>query len=255
MPIGYKAKQLDPKFPIETGPEFKKDQLRGVGAGSGIAYHQLANDYENVNFSSGRLGENAQRDEFMVQQELMIDGFVRPHFNTWLKYAILSGVLKLPITRLEELQRAAEFNGRRWGYINPLQDAQADVLRIEAGLDSRDNVIINSERGGDVETVNAEIAAGRANDDVHGLDFTSTDPTEPRLQKGPPGSTVPNPNDSTPAPPPRTGSKQTLRADYDRLEQTLRILAEADPTPENKAGLDELLKWKSARNGTLSGRH
>lgn len=252
LPTGYTAKQLDPKFPIETGPEFKKDSLRGVGAGAGIAYHTLANDLEGVNFSSGRLGENAQRDEFMVRQEHMIDNFVRPHFNTWLKYAILSGSLPLPITRLEEFQKAAEFNGRRWPYINPLQDAQASVLMIEAGLTSRDHEIINSERGGDVEKVNAEIASGRESDELHGLDFTNTDPTEPSIKKGVPGESVENPDVKQA---PRKGAKQTIRADYERLERTWRTVIDEDPSEENKAALNQLLEWKGKRNGVLSGHH
>lgn len=253
LPVGYKAKQLDPKFPIETGPEFKKDSLRGVGAGSGVPYHSLANDLSSVNFSSGRLGETAARDDYMVMQELMIGDFVRCHFNEALKYGILSGQCDVPFDRLEEFQDAAEFHGRRWGYINPLQDAQADVLRIEAGLDSRDNVIMNSERGGDVEKVNAEIASGRESDASHGLDFTSADPTTPNTEKRPPGTTEPNPDGAQP--PPRKGGKQTLRADYDRLERTLKLLVNTEPTPENQEALNRLLEWKTARNGTLSGRH
>lgn len=249
LPDGYQAKQLDPKFPLETGPDFKKDQLRGVGAGSGVAYHTLANDLSSVNFSSGRLGENAQRDEFMVRQELMIEDFVRLHFNEWLKYAILSGEVELPLSRLEEFQEAAEFNGRRWSYINPLQDAQADVLRIEAGLDSRDNVIINSERGGDVETVNAEIANGKDSDEEFGLDFSGADPTLPTVKKGEPGQEMPAPN--TPATPPRTGAKQTLRVDFERLERSWNAIVESEPSEENKEGLKQLLEWKGRRNGQL----
>ena len=186
LPYGQKPVLVDPKFPIEAASEFKKDQLRGAAAGSGTAYHMIGNDLADVNFSSGRLGENQFHDTCKMLQNHLIESFRRPHFERALKYAILSGQLNLPMTRYEEFCKAAIFHGRRWPYINPLQDAQADILRIEAGLDSRDYIIQNSERGGDVEKVNAEIASGRKSDDAHGLDFTS-DPTDPTVKKGEPG--------------------------------------------------------------------
>lgn len=203
LPPGHEPFLVDPKFPIESGPEFKKEQLRGVASGAGIAYHALANDLSDVNFSSARFGEGAQRDNFKVDQKHMVLNFVLPHFAAWLKNAILSGALDLPISRYEEFVNAAHFNPKRWPYIQPVQDAQADILRTQHGLDSRSHIIAESERGGDVEMVDAEIASDQAVDEAHGLDF-SGDPTEPAAP-GDDGEDVP------PAPS-KTGGKQTLRS-------------------------------------------
>jgi lambda family phage portal protein len=208
LPYGQKPVLVDPKFPIEAASGFKKDNLRAAAAGSGTAYHMIANDLEGVNFSSGRLGENQFHDTCKITQEHFIESYRRPHFEEWLKSAILSGQVDLPMSRLEEFCTAAKFHGRRWPYVNPLQDAQADILRIEAGLDSRDNVIQNSERGGDVEQVNAEIASGQTSDDAHGLDFTN-DPTTPTLKKGEVGEELPAPEAATAAK--KTGGKQTIK--------------------------------------------
>lgn len=190
LPYGVEPWQADPKFPIESAPQFKRDNLKAAAAGSGTAYHMIGQDLESVNFSSGRLGENQFHDTCRILQEYFILNYVEPHFSVALEYAILSGKLSLPYSRLDEFKLAAHFHGRRWPYINPLQDAQADILRIEAGLDSRDNVIQNSERGGDVEKVNAEICSGRKSDAAHGLDFTP-DPTTPTVAKGEPGEEKP----------------------------------------------------------------
>ncbi len=170
---------VDPKFPIEAATNFKKDHLRQACAGSGTVYHHIAQDLENVNFSSGRLGENAFHDSCKILQNHFIESFRRPHFEAWLEYAILSGELKLPMSRYQEFCEAAHFHGRRWPYVNPLQDVQADILSINAGLDSRDHVIQNSERGGDVEKVNAEIAAGKRSDKTHKLDFSGASENKP----------------------------------------------------------------------------
>lgn len=213
LPDGYDFKEYDPKHPVEAYPNFTKQNLRSVAGGVGISYHLLGNDLESVNFSSGRLGESAQRDQFKKLQKHLITNLVRPHFSVWLKYAILSGKVKQPISRLDELIRAAHFHGKRWGYINPLQDAQADILRIEAGLTSRSRIIAESDRGGDVEQVDSEIASDKKVDEAHRLDFSSSDPTTPTIQKGEPGEGIPNPEEGAqpPSPPAKKGGKQTLK--------------------------------------------
>ena len=212
LPAGYGVEQWDPKHPVEAYPNFTKQNLRAVAGGAGLAYHVLANDLEGVNFSSGRLGENQQRAQFKKLQMHMKLNLVRPHFNAWLKYAILSGIVKQPIDRLPELIKAAHFHAQKWGQINPVQDTQADIMRIESGLDSRDHVILNSERGGDTQKVDAEIAADKKIDEDHDLDFSGTDATLPTIKKGSPGETTPGPEDvETPETPPKKGGKQTIK--------------------------------------------
>jgi lambda family phage portal protein len=175
LPYGQKPFLLDPKFPIEAAEGFKKGQKRDAAAGSGTPYHDIASDLEGVNFSSGRLGENGFHDGCKILQEHFILSARRPHFNAWLKGYLLFGPTKIPIGRYKELCLAAKFLGRRWPYVNPLQDVQADILAVDAGFNSRDHVIENSDRGGDVDLVNAEISAGKVSDEAHGLNFDSED--------------------------------------------------------------------------------
>jgi lambda family phage portal protein len=169
--LGYGQKPflVDPKFPIEAATSFKKDNLRAAAAGSGAAYHIIGRDLESVNFSSARIGLEAFRDSCKILQRHFILNYRRPHFNTWLKYAILSGRIPVPISRLDELQLAAKFYGRRWQYIQPLQDALADAMRLKNRLTSRDRIIAESERGGDYEEVAAELAADAETDEKHEL--------------------------------------------------------------------------------------
>lgn len=226
LPPGMKPMLVDPKFPIESGPEFKREQLRGVASGAGIAYHTLANDLASVNFSSGRLGENAQRDQFKVDQAHTVLSFVRLHFNAWLKNAIQAGQLPgITMSRYEEIAKAACFHSKRWPYVNPLQDAQADIIRIEAGLDSRSRVIAESERGGDVETVDAEIASDRAVDESHSLDFSggggTTEEDGTDMTDKTDGTNGAGGSDG--ATPPK--KPKVSRVNNGRLDRTVRVLA------------------------------
>ena len=209
MPDNFDLKQFDPKHPVEAYGAFTDQNLRAVAQGTGLSHSALSGNYSGMSFSTGRLEKMPERDEFKKYQNLMKEMFVRPHFNESLKYAILSGKLKLPIDRLEEFQESANFHAHRWAYINPLQDAQADILKIEAGLDSRSRVIAESDRGGDVEQVDSEIASDRAVDEAHDLDFSGSDPTIPTMKKGDPGQQTPSAD--APAPASKKGTKQTIK--------------------------------------------
>lgn len=248
LPYGMKPVLVDPKFPIESAPDFKKDNLRGVAAGSGVPYHIIANDLEGVNFSSGRLGLQQYQATCKSLQNHIIANYCHPIFNNWIAEAIFNGAIDLPMSRLEEIQDAACFLGVRWAYVNPLQDAQADILRLEAGLTSPTEIISNSDRGGDAEKVASEIAADREAYTEHGLDFWTEDVSNPTIKKGEPGQAQPAGED---APAPTTGKKARI-INYDRLEKTLRILDAAEPGFKETGQLEAFLAHRKSLNGELS---
>jgi lambda family phage portal protein len=253
---GQKVVAPDPHFPVESAPQFKRDILRCVAAGSTVWYNTLAQDMESVNFASGRLGEGASRDMAMMSQEHVIDMLVRPHFETWLKYWLLSDQTKLNLSRYDEFCKAAVFNGRRWAYTNPLQDVQADILTVEAGLDSRSHIISESPRGGNAEEVNREIQADRESDKLHNLDFSAADVTKPTISKGLPGEDKPNPLDAQQGeqePDAKTqpggkanGKTKGKSVDLDRLERTLSLLASTDEEFKASDDYKSSLKFISA---------
>ena len=57
----------------------------------------------------------------------------------------------------------------KWDWIDPMKDASAEILQIEAGLKSRTQAL--AERGYDAEQVDREIAAERQRERALGLDF------------------------------------------------------------------------------------
>ena len=203
LPQGYDYKEVNPTHPVSAYSEFTDQNLRSVAQGAHLAHSTVSGNYAGMSFSTGRLEKQPEKDTYKMMQEHVKKYVVHPHFNEWLKYAILSGQINLPITRLAELQDAAIFHAKRWPYINPTQDVQADILGIEAGLTSRSAVIAESERGGDVELVNSEIASDKACDELHDLDFSGNDPTVPTLPTGSP--------DDPAQPPPKKGGKQTIK--------------------------------------------
>ncbi len=84
--------------------------------------------------------------------------------------AVLSGALEL--TGYDSQRRhyqACAWLPTKWDWIDPMKDASAEILQIDAGLKSRTQAI--SERGYDAEQVDREIATERKRELALGLDF------------------------------------------------------------------------------------
>ena len=161
LPEGVSFESFNPDYPHAIYAEFVKAALRGAASGLGVAYNTLANDLEGVNFSSIRSGVIEERDNWMAIQCWMIESFLNDLFSTWLGFALISSAIKttaggaLPSTKFDKFN-AAVWQGRRWQWVDPLKDADANIALINNGLRSRSDVI--AERGDDIEDVWAQLA-------------------------------------------------------------------------------------------------
>lgn len=161
LPKGYDFKAFDPDYPHANYQAFMKTRLRSIASGLGITYHGLANDLENVNFSSIRSGTLEERDAWMVLQNWFIESFLRPVFKEWLLWALTNAQITFPngsALPIAKYEKFAEHNwlGRRWGWVDPLKDIEASRLAIKTGIASPQMVAAQS--GVDVEDVLQAIA-------------------------------------------------------------------------------------------------
>jgi len=169
LPMGTNFVPYAPEHPTNAYPFFVKAVLRGVASGLGVSYNTLANDLENVNYSSIRAGLQDEREEYKGIQTWFIERVCQAIFPEWLEMSLLSGAVNLPFTKFDKFN-AHDWKARRWGYVNPLQDAEAQILLIEKGLKSRRQII--AENGGDIEDVFQEQAEDEKLEAAYGLEFT-----------------------------------------------------------------------------------
>jgi len=164
LPNGVGFTPFDPDYPHAQYDAFVKACLRGISAGLGISYHTLANDLSGVNYTSSRTGALEDREEWKVLQEWMIDTFHYRIFNHWLETGLKNGSITgtggfpLPVERKSKFA-AHVWRPRRWAWVDPLKDTNANVIAINNGLRSRGEII--REAGGDPEQVWAELEAER----------------------------------------------------------------------------------------------
>lgn len=161
LPAGAEFKEWNPQYPSGEFAPFVKSALRGIASGLGVAYNNLANDLEGVNFSSIRQGALDEREGWKELQEWLIEQLIEPVFREWLPRALLSGRITLPNGGTLKAERLAKYQAvswqpRRWQWIDPRAD-------VAAAIDMKNNLMGSfgqfiRDQGRDPDTVWREIA-------------------------------------------------------------------------------------------------
>ena len=158
LPTGMSFQEWNPTHPTTAYKDFVKSTLRGISAGLNISYNTLANDLEGVNYSSIRAGLFEEREHYKSVQNWFVDSFVQPVFEAWLEASILSGVFPFNITKMEKMNKP-KWCARRWPWVDPLKDMQANILAMNNGLEAKRNII--NYTGGDIDDIYSTIAADK----------------------------------------------------------------------------------------------
>jgi lambda family phage portal protein len=132
-----------PTHPNSAFDPFVKQSGRLIASGMNVAYHKLFNDLAGVNYSSGRLGELEERDFWMEMQTALIDNVLEPIYDAWLGAALLNGALDgLALAdRKRFAGESLKWEPRRWAWIDPLKDVQANTLLVQNGFDTHERIL------------------------------------------------------------------------------------------------------------------
>jgi len=174
LPNGMEFEAFDPKHPTTNFSDFVKAVLRGAANGAGVSYNALANDLENVNYSSIRAGVQEDQAHWKTLQQFMITRFCYPVYRNWLKMGITTGKIELPISKIFKFQEVV-FHGRGWSYVDPLKELKAKELALQMGVTSIGK--ITAEAGEEWTDIFAELAAEK--DVAEGLGLNLTGPVNP----------------------------------------------------------------------------
>ena len=174
LPPGYKLSSWNPEYPHANFESFLKACLRGLAAGLDVSAHNLTGDMNDVNYSSARIAELAERETWMVLQDWLIESFLRPLYEDWLALALLSGAItfdisgkQLPADRFQKFSTASRFQGRRWSWVDPSKEADASEKLIATGLASRTEIA--ASQGKEFDDILDELAQEKKLMDAAGL--------------------------------------------------------------------------------------
>lgn len=169
-------KGQDVKFnnPADVGPNFEAfvyRKLLELCAAMGLPYFSVSGDTSKANYSSLRAAmlECKRRIE-QFQWEVMIFQMCRQVWAWWLPTAVLCGAVNLPgFAANPKAYSRVKWITPKWDWVDPLKDAQAEKLQVDAGFKARSDVI--EAMGEDPEDTDARIAADHAREKRLGLEF------------------------------------------------------------------------------------
>jgi lambda family phage portal protein len=133
---------------------------REIAAGAGLTYEQLTGDLGAANYSSARVGLLDFRRRAEALQRHRIEGQVlRPLWRRWIDVQTLAGLIPAdPMAQADH--RAVRFIGPGFDWIDPEAQVAAEVLAMQNGLKSREEIV--AARGRDIDELDAELARDRA---------------------------------------------------------------------------------------------
>lgn len=154
-----------------TYEPFQYRTLLQIAAALGVPSGYLTGDTAKGNFSNTRISLIEFRRRISAWQHgVLVYQLCRAVWVRWMDTAVLSGTLDLPgYDSQRRPYQACAWLPTKWDWIDPMKDASAEIVQIEAGLKSRTQAL--AERGYDAEQVDREIAAERKRELALGLDF------------------------------------------------------------------------------------
>lgn len=174
LPYGTTPHVVDYKYPNEEFAAFSNAMMLTAGMVFGTSYATTTGDLSKANFVSSRMGQLEEREQYMAIQEFMIDKWKRPGAREEIYRFLLSRRLNLPISRFGKFNKV-EFTGRRWKFVQPVDDMKAKEMQLNNLTTSISDIIAETSQE-DAETVFARIAKDKELMAKYGLERVVSTP-------------------------------------------------------------------------------
>jgi len=173
---GQRLKDFSPKAATDGVAEYVDQQLTLISMGLGITKQALTGDTSGASYSASRLADKIQQNTYQVRINQLKVRVLKPLYRMWLRQELLNNNdMNLKFSDFEELV-VAQYHSQRIVSLDPLKDAQYEILLLENGLKSKAEII--AESGRDPAVVLAQIEAEKRNGELDNQEDTQDDQTE-----------------------------------------------------------------------------
>lgn len=165
---GDKVAPFTPSRPNSAYGQFVENVLRHIGAGLNMPFELLMKDFSKTNYSSARAALLEAWRYFNSRRLWIATTWAKPVYELWLEEAISQGLVEAP----DFYANKAAWVRSKWigpgrGWVDPVKEAQAAQIRMEAGLSTLEEEC--AAQGLDWEEVLAQRAREKARLDELGL--------------------------------------------------------------------------------------
>lgn len=142
IPNADDIKIVDPARPGNSFAPFIDKAVEIIASSINLSYSKVNKDYSKGNFSSQRMGEQDVRRQCGIVQEQVDNDIVTPVYNEFVKELIIKGLVKAPdFEAKQDLYLQKEVTFQPFEYIQPLQDAQADAIKLSSKIFRLDELL------------------------------------------------------------------------------------------------------------------
>lgn len=152
LPVGARVSSFTPGRPNQAFEAFMLASLRHIAAGMNLPYELLLKDFSKTSWSSARASLLEAWRYFHGRRRWLTDYWLRPIYELWFEEAVNAGEIEAPgfyDHKYAYLRARFIFGGRGW--VDPVKEAQAAVIRMNAGLSTLEKEC--AEQGDDYEEV------------------------------------------------------------------------------------------------------
>lgn len=177
LPVGARLSSFTPGRPNPSFEAFMLATLRHIAAGLNLPYELLVKDFSKSNYSSARAALLEAWRYFLGRRRWLVDYWLRPIYELWLEEAVNAGAIDAPgfyAQRYAYSRCKFIFGGKGW--VDPVKEAQAAVLRMAAGLSTLEREC--AEQGDDFEEVLDQQAIEKAMREERGLSTATPEATK-----------------------------------------------------------------------------
>lgn len=162
---GTHLKIQNPGAQSPTGDKFEASLLRHIATALNVSYEELSRDFTQTNYSSARAAMALTWKAMQSRKKRVADATANFIYRLWLEecvnYNLLESLKRHNVPSFYEGMNtdaycAAEWIGAARGQIDPVKETQAAILKIKAGLSTKE-IEIAQMQGGDWRRVAAQI--------------------------------------------------------------------------------------------------
>lgn len=168
LPAGARMSSFTPGRPNAAFSAFMDVLHRQIGVGVNLPYELLMKDFSKTSWSSARATLLEAWRYFHGRRRWLMDYWLQPIYALWFEEAVNAGEIEAPgfyANKYAYTRAKFIFGGRGW--VDPVKEAQAAVMRMEAGLSTLEKEC--AEQGDDYEEVLDQLAVERAMKAARGL--------------------------------------------------------------------------------------
>lgn len=128
---GDKLTPFAPARPSAQFPAFVETVMRLIGNAMGMPYELVLKDFSKTNYSSARAALLEAWRFFYSRRSWLSTYWAQPIYELWLEEAVNAGLIDAPdFYANKEYYSRAKWIGPGRGWVDPVKEAQAAVLRI-----------------------------------------------------------------------------------------------------------------------------